>query len=303
MNRTDMNSNAQMLKIGEFAELGQVTVKTLHHYDTLGLLKPAHVDPFTNYRFYTVVQLARIHRIMALKEFGLSLDEIGLMLDETVSAEQIRDMLRLRQAEFRQQMREAQRRIALIEYRLHMIEAESAFPQLDVVIKRLEPLRVLSFFVPPAASPPEALQIRAKMASALRAAIASGLIQHTGITFDVYHGETILPLEAPEIQEGQHEILLGVAPTQEAVTLAGIGDWTIREEPAVPSAATLMLARDSSGLSGFEKVSLLRRWAIGHGYKPAGLVRYLHHRGRLQTVREDELVFEAQLPMVDAGVG
>ena len=54
-----------MLKIGEFSRLSQVTIKTLHHYDELGLIKPAHIDPSTNYRFYEVGQLPRIHRIMA----------------------------------------------------------------------------------------------------------------------------------------------------------------------------------------------------------------------------------------------
>jgi DNA-binding transcriptional MerR regulator len=55
-----------MLKFGEFSRLIQVTVKTLHHYDDLGLLQPAHIGQFTGYRYYTVEQLPRIHRIMAL---------------------------------------------------------------------------------------------------------------------------------------------------------------------------------------------------------------------------------------------
>ncbi len=63
-----------VLKIGEFSRLSQVTVKTLHHCDELGLLQPAHIDQFTGYRYYTVEQLPRIHRIMALKELGLSLE-------------------------------------------------------------------------------------------------------------------------------------------------------------------------------------------------------------------------------------
>ena len=75
-----------MLKIGEFSQLSQVTVKTLHHYDEIGLLKPAHIDRFTNYRYYTVEQLPRIHRIMALKELGLSLEQIGLMAPPTCSS-------------------------------------------------------------------------------------------------------------------------------------------------------------------------------------------------------------------------
>lgn len=66
-----------MIKIGEFSQLSQVTVKTLHHDDEMGLLKPAHIDAFTNYRYYTVEQLPRINRIMALKELGLTLEQIA----------------------------------------------------------------------------------------------------------------------------------------------------------------------------------------------------------------------------------
>lgn len=135
-----------VLKIGEFSQLSQVTVKTLHHYDDIGLLKPAHIDKFTNYRYYTLEQLPRIHRIMALKDLGLSLEQISLMLNEELPNDQIRGMLRLKQAEAQQQMRDVRQQIAMIEFRLQMIEAETNFPELDAVVKRLAPIQCLSFF-------------------------------------------------------------------------------------------------------------------------------------------------------------
>ncbi|MFN2189447.1 MAG: MerR family transcriptional regulator, partial [Candidatus Promineifilaceae bacterium] len=116
-----------MLKIGEFSRLSEVTVKTLHHYDELGLLRPAHIDRFTGYRYYTVEQLPKIHRIMALKELGLSLEQISSLFQGDVSTEQIQGMLRLRQAEIQQQLREEQKRLALVEFRLRMVEAEDRF--------------------------------------------------------------------------------------------------------------------------------------------------------------------------------
>jgi DNA-binding transcriptional MerR regulator len=66
-----------MLKIGEFAWLGQVTVETLRHYDRLGLLKPARLDRFTDYRYYALDQLPRLNRILALKGLGLTLEQIA----------------------------------------------------------------------------------------------------------------------------------------------------------------------------------------------------------------------------------
>jgi DNA-binding transcriptional MerR regulator len=292
-----------MLKIGEFSRLSQVTVKTLHYYDELGLIKPAHIDPATNYRFYTIQQLPRIHRIMALKELGLSLEQIGLMLDEDMPSEQIRGMLRLKQAEIQQEMREEQRQLALVEFRLRMIEAEINFPELDVVIKHLEPMRFLSFFDHPRSdlSVEELLAHRERVADILRKAIEAGVIQHTGVVYDVFHGETIMPFHAPELGERQHEILIGVTEAQESVTLEGIGQLTVRNEPAVETAATLFIKPTPGDLAGFvEQATLLRRWAILHGYQPHSLMRFFHHRGPLQTNNPADFVHEAQLP-VDTG--
>ncbi|MFR7650555.1 MAG: MerR family transcriptional regulator, partial [Eggerthella lenta] len=65
-----------MFYIGEFSKMGKTTVKTLHHYDRIGLLKPAAVDGVTGYRLYTTQQLAELHRIQALRQAGLSVDEV-----------------------------------------------------------------------------------------------------------------------------------------------------------------------------------------------------------------------------------
>jgi DNA-binding transcriptional MerR regulator len=293
-----------MLKIGEFSRLSQVTIKTLHHYDELGLIKPAHIDPVTNYRFYTVEQLPRIHRIMALKEMGLSLEQISIMLEKELSTEEMRGMLRFKQSEIQQEMREAQRQLAMVEFRLRMIEAEINFPELDVVMKRLEPMRYLSFFAATHTTLEKGLAYRSMVVSTVQKAIADKVIQHTGVVIDVFHGETIIPFTSPDMKEKQHEILLGVKNTQEAIKLKGIGQLTVREEPAVETAATVMLETSDLkdiNIAGYaEKATLLRRWAIAHGYKPHDLIRYLSHRGLLQTSNPEEFVIEVQLP-VDVG--
>jgi len=287
-----------MLKIGEFSRLSQVTVKTLHHYDELGLIKPAHIDPATNYRFYTIQQLPLIHRIMALKELGLSLEQIGLMLDKEMPTEEIRGMLRLKQAEIQQQMREEQRQLALVEFRLRMIEAETKFPDLDVVLKSLEPMRFLTFFVKTKDAHNNGPHSMLNVVKVINQAIADEKIQHTGIVIDVFHGETILPFESLDLGDEQHEILIGVEKSQESIMLEGIGPLAIREEPALKTAATLMLSGQGDGrLQEVEQVTLLRRWAFSHGYTPHNFVRYLHHRGPLQTLNHEEFVIEAQLPL------
>jgi len=49
-----------MLKIGEFSKIAQVSIKTLRYYDRMGLLKPAHIDRYSSYRYYTLSQLPRL---------------------------------------------------------------------------------------------------------------------------------------------------------------------------------------------------------------------------------------------------
>jgi len=68
-----------MFSIGEFARLSQVSVKKLRHYDSIGLLPPARVDPATGYRYYTAAQLPAIGRVVALRDLGFGLTEIAAM--------------------------------------------------------------------------------------------------------------------------------------------------------------------------------------------------------------------------------
>ena len=105
-----------MLKIGDFARLCQLPVGTLRYYDDLGLLRPAHVDAGTGYRYYSVEQLPRLNRLLALKDLGFSLEQIARVLNDGVTPEQLRGMLMLARAE-------AEHRLHAEQDRLHRIEA------------------------------------------------------------------------------------------------------------------------------------------------------------------------------------
>src|SRR6516165_3613079 len=76
-----------MLNIGEFARLGQVSPRMLRHYDEIGLLRPKEVDPHSGYRSYEVAQLGRLHRLLALRDLGFSLEQIHDLLDDDPSVE------------------------------------------------------------------------------------------------------------------------------------------------------------------------------------------------------------------------
>ena len=125
-----------MLKIGDFSSLSQVSVKTLRYYDEMGLFRPEHVDTVSGYRWYSVAQLPRLHRILALKDLGFSLEQISQLLKAKLSADQLRGMYLLREAEQRERVEEEQARLARLRARLSLIEKEQIMIN-DVVIKEV----------------------------------------------------------------------------------------------------------------------------------------------------------------------
>jgi DNA-binding transcriptional MerR regulator len=133
-----------MIKIGDFARLGQVSVVTLRHYDEMGLLKPAIVDRFTDYRYYSAGQLPRLNRILALKELGFSLEQIGRMMVDGVTPEQLRGMLMMKRAEVEERLAIEQERLTRIEARLRQIEWENSMSTYDVVLKNVPSMLVAS---------------------------------------------------------------------------------------------------------------------------------------------------------------
>src|SRR4029078_6947553 len=86
------NVGCAMFTIGDFADFGRVSVRMLHHYDTIGLLTPAVVDPHTGYRYYHAEQLGRLNRIIALKELGFTLRQVQSIIDEKVDLAELHGM-------------------------------------------------------------------------------------------------------------------------------------------------------------------------------------------------------------------
>jgi DNA-binding transcriptional MerR regulator len=134
-----------VIKIGDFARLAQVTVVTLRHYDEIGLLKPVSVDKFTGYRYYSIDQLPRLNRILALKDLGFSLEQIELALSG-ITLDELRGMLKLKQAEQEQHLAEEEARLKRIAARLRQIELEAKVSetQATVILKTVPPMLLAS---------------------------------------------------------------------------------------------------------------------------------------------------------------
>ena len=78
--------------VGDLARVAGVTVRTLHHYDAIGLLVPSGRTP-AGYRTYDYPDVLRLQRVLSYRTLGLSLDAIGALLDDPTAdpVEQLRD--------------------------------------------------------------------------------------------------------------------------------------------------------------------------------------------------------------------
>lgn len=268
-----------MIKIGDFSKLGLVSVRMLRYYEEMGLLKPASVDPYTGYRYYTVDQLPRLNRILALKDLGLSLEQIAQLLKTGLPVEELRGMLKLKQMEISRQVAEEQERLARVAARLRQIEREGTVSNYEVVIKKVEPLRVASLRrilpQPQAVSRLFEELFTCLQQQGIRPAGAPGAIWH-----DTEHKESDWDTEAVvPVQGGQ----------------AGDGVRVI-ELPEVPSMACTIHQGSYELLP--EAYAALMEWIAANGYEMAGPMREFYLRGPSPEGGDPaEYITEIQVPV------
>lgn len=218
-----------MYGIGTVARLAQVSVRTLRHYDDVGLLRPAHVDPATGYRRYTPDQVLRLHRILVLRDLGVALSEIGQLIEDDVSVEQMRGILLLRRAEARARLVTQTEQLTRVETRLAQLE-EEAMADYEVIAKALDPVRVVAV----SADLTEASEIgeaAGLLYPQLHAALADRGIAFGGLSYALYE----------ETSDPDRPLRLTTAlPVPDGITIEDDSLATI-DLPAVERAATTVV--------------------------------------------------------------
>jgi DNA-binding transcriptional MerR regulator len=272
-----------MFTIGDFAKYGRVSVRMLRHYDAIGLLPPARVDAASGYRFYEAAQLARLNRIVALKDLGLRLDAIRSILDEQVSVEQLRGMLRLRQSELESQLTGTAIRLRQVEARLRVIESEGAMPSKDVVLKSLPPVRVAEVTAIAASYEPQDIgPVITPLYERLCALLSAADVMPVGPGLARYE-------DAPD---GGIVVHAAMPVAEEVTTVPGAEVLVL---PEVPHAATVLHQGDMNEVLPTSQA--LARWIEANGYVSAGYAREvsLHVPENLA-----DWVIELQEPVVPA---
>ena len=123
-----------MLKIGEFSRLSRVSVRMLRHYDEIGLLQPARLDPETGYRYYSEEQLLMAGRVAALRDMGFSLSAVREIVQDG-GKEMLERQLLLRRAELEALAAETARRLRLLDVTLDRVRKDEDAMKYDVTLK------------------------------------------------------------------------------------------------------------------------------------------------------------------------
>lgn len=127
-------------RVGEVATATGLTVRALHHYDQVGLVTPS-VRTSGGHRLYTGPDLRRLYQVTALRQLGLSLDQIGDLLADRVDVREVID----------EQLDQVDRQIqAAVRLRKQLLAAREAGPDGDGFIEIIKLIQDLQGFLTPA---------------------------------------------------------------------------------------------------------------------------------------------------------
>jgi DNA-binding transcriptional MerR regulator len=273
-----------MFSIGEFARLGGVSARTLRHYDEIGVLRPAAVDPDTGYRGYRPAQLGQLNRIMALQELGLSLTQTRQLL-AGVTVEELHGMLLIRRAQLEQEVQQRRNQLSGVEARLRSIAREDNMPPDDIVAKTIPAMGVVVIAGPAAGYAP------AEVVPAVNRLDAQ--FTELGIRYRVKEAGPRVVFFEPGRQEDEITVCLALPVAELPPELPAPAEYRV-----LPEIEAAVAVRNGPGAAIFPMVYYdLIRWIEERGYRPVpgpGRDVWIHEVDDIADV--DQQVFEIQLP-------
>ena len=276
-----------MFRIGEFSQIARVSGRLLRYYDSIGLLRPQHTDPATGYRYYSAGQLARLNQILALKDLGLSLDQVARLLNDRVSAEEIRGMLTLKKAELERSLSEEATRLRHIESRLRQIEEQGSLSNYDIVVK--------SSPAQPFLAARATFSTFGDVVGALNQVVRSVGRRAAGPQ------DNLVVVAHSDFEDENLDLEIGYVLSREikkSVALSPQLILTARELPAIPILASVV--RSGPAVDIHLAFSALGLWMEANGYRIAGLCREVFLEPPFQTPGSDHVTVEIQFPVSKA---
>ncbi len=274
-----------MFRIGEFSKIAQIATSQLRFYDRIKLFQPEHTDKFTGYRYYRAAQLPELNRILAMKELGLSLEQIQELVADNVSTEALRGMLALTKAQVKQELHAQIARLHHIEARLRQVDQDGDITQDDIVLKSL-PQRPFYGFRDTLADLRQVQNYVYELRKILPKNIPKKKLNHLTV---LQHSEGFT-MEDADVEIGY----LVHNPVNQNLSLNDGHQLTMRMLEPVETAACVV--RLGGPDKSYDCYASLGRWAEANGYQIGGPVQELFIVPP-QPDRMAETVTEIQLPV------
>jgi DNA-binding transcriptional MerR regulator len=275
-------SGDRMFKIGEFSKLTQVTIRMLRYYDETGLLKPAQIDPYTNYRMYSVEQIPVLNKIVYLRDSGFNVAEIAAALrskDDSVTLEQ----LDRKRREIEQAICARKEELAKIELAKKELQSGQTRMHYDVTIKSIPACQVLSL-----RRIISTYYAEGELWQELSAFAAENQVPVSSDTFSIYYDT--------EYKERDVDVEL-CAPVKKIGKNSG--DFTYRITDPVPAMACTMVYGEFSHIA--KAYIAFARWLQENDrYRMAGGSRQIVHRGPWNESDPSKYLTEIQIPLEKA---
>lgn len=268
-----------MLKIGDFSKLSRLSIRMLRHYDEIGLLTPASIDPFTGYRYYSEAQLAPAGRIAALRDMGFGLTDIIELLRCTGDTAAWTRFLLLRREALRQHTRETARQLRLVDTALTGLRKDDRM-QYEVNLKQLPARTVASVrqILPSYEYEGRLWHVMMKETNDMRLQDADPCY-----TFAIFHNGEFK--EADVDVEVQKTVVGAYQNTEHVV---------FKTEPPVQFASAVYQG-------GYDKINQVNQdvanWVEKNGYEYAGPAFNIYHVSPHETQNPDEYVTEVCYPV------
>lgn len=278
-----------MFRIGDFSRLTRVSVKTLHHYDEIGLFRPASVDRFTGYRYYSMEQLPRLNRILALRDIGFSLEQIGVILDARLTTAQLYAMLCLRQTELEREMNAVQEKLSRLNAHLQQLEQEGQMSGIQVILKQVEE----TFVIGAREVVPEQSMMRERC-MALNNEVLAHIKQHnvkiSGPSLALYHDSRQEGIDVAMVYFVDH-------PSKK---MASHGKIHAHPLPEQTMASAVYHGSYDDFAAVKEVYTAIGKWIEANGYKIVGAIRELYLQPPDFSKADHTGVMEIQFPVEKA---
>lgn len=264
-----------MLQTGEFSRICQVSVKTLHHYDKIGLLIPAEVDPLTGYRYYQMDQIDTMNYIRRLKRYGFSLEEIQQIITLSDEKEisgilrQQRDKLKRELQERAEILHDLQTHISVFERTGDVMTYQKGY---QIVIKNSPAMNVLA--------------VRAKMSvdefgkyyGTLFERVPGDRVTPTGLNGARYYDQEFNP-ESSDI-----EVFIGIREKEKA-------------DIVIEPCACAMTVHHGGYSTLSEAYGAVANWIMENGYEPAGAPFDLYIKTQFDSLASEDWETEVYFPV------